>query len=275
MPKQPEKTNPRCPFCKNKTTIKWGLRKNKRRTIQKFKCKNKTCRKYFTNQPNLQKHKTYKLNLILSTISNLNLGYSLKQTSNYFRKLPRSTISYWYNQLKPTLPYHRIRNQIKTNYKPIDIIKKKRFIHHNQPFLYQYHKPKLDLFLNKYKALKHYLENIETLLPKDIFKNSQRISKQKQKAEKELKTKQNYATKLAETALQSAKDNRQRHLIIENLMLRNDTATIATEIPIYLTNPNLTGHIDILQIRYHKIYILDFKPEKINKQKSITQLQLY
>ena len=60
-------------------------------------------------------------------------------------------------------------------------------------------------------------------------------------------------------------------------MLKNDTATIATEIPIYLKlkNNTITGHIDILQIRYKKLHILDFKPEKINKQEAITQLCLY
>ena len=64
-------------------------------------------------------------------------------------------------------------------------------------------------------------------------------------------------------------------------MLINDTATIATEIPIYLTKEesptkqNLTGHIDILQIRFHKIYILDYKPEPVNKQQTINQLKLY
>jgi ATP-dependent exoDNAse (exonuclease V) beta subunit len=56
-------------------------------------------------------------------------------------------------------------------------------------------------------------------------------------------------------------------------MLINDTATIATEIPIYYKN--LTGHIDILKIRYHKIYILDYKPEPFNKDRAITQLLLY
>jgi len=58
-------------------------------------------------------------------------------------------------------------------------------------------------------------------------------------------------------------------------MLINDTATIATEIPIYIKEQNLTGHIDILQIRFHKIYILDYKPEPFNKEQAITQLILY
>lgn len=310
MPKKPSKNNPECPLCKNKNTISGGFRKNKNRTIKKFHCK--SCQKYFTLQPNLQKHKTYPINLILNTISNLNLGYSLKQTKNFYKKIPRSTLSYWYNQLKTKLPYHRLRTIIKTNYKPTEIIKKTKFIHHKQPFTYQYHKPKLDLFLKKIPQLQNYLENIQTLLPKNIFNNSKRISEiaksitpsimarasqglpptgwrvsrrlseaiiidgvssLKLKTNYPLTKKQNYATTLANIALQITKDNKQRHNIIENFMLKNDTATIAVEIPIYLTK-NITGHIDILQVRYHKLHILDFKPI-INKQQATTQLYLY
>lgn len=288
MPKKSNKDNPKCPLC-NSQTIKWGIRKSKKRLTQKYQCKNNECRKYFTTQPSLQKNKTYNINLIINTISNLNLGYSIKQTQSYFKgkkhnqktKIPRSTLSYWYNQLKPCLPYHRIRQKIKTTYTPINIIKKKNFTHHNQPFTYQYHQPKLDLFLKHYPTLKHYLENIETLLPKDIFNNSQRISQitkiKNNNQNTQLKTKQNYATKLAEMALQITNNNAERHQIVENLMLKNDTATIATEIPVYLKlkNNTITGHIDILQIRYNKLHILDFKPEKTDKQKAIIQLYHY
>lgn len=276
------KTNPKCPEC-NTISKKTGLKKNKLRTVQRYLCKNKACKTSFTLQPNLQKHKTYKASTILSAVSNINLGYSLKQTKNYFKKqkIPRSTLSYWYNQLKPTLPYHRIRSKIKQNYNPTEIIKKTRFIHHKQPFTYQYHKPKLDLFLKGFPKLKHYLENVENIIQKNIFSNSQRISEISKKTNKikniKINTKQNYATKLAGIALQTSKDNKQRHDIIENLMLKNDTATIATEIPVYLKLKDkiITGHIDILQIRYHKIHILDFKPEKETKQQTTQQLKLY
>ena len=309
MPKRPSKDSPKCPFC-SYPTIRWGTRPNKHRTIQKYRCKN--CKKHFTNQPNLQKHKTYPISIILNAVSNLNLGYSLKQTANYFKKhnLKKSTLSCWYNQLKTALPYHRIRNQIRMYYKPADIIKKRTFIHHNHPFRYQYYKPKVDLFLKQYPALRHYLENIETILPKGIFTNSQRISKISKETQKTwladggrpirgvgedfasqsptaygvfrvsaltkklaLKIKENYATTLANIALQLTEDNKERHQIVEDLMLRNDTATLAVEIPVYLDS--LTGHMDILQIRFNKLHILDFKPETINKKEAIAQLSLY
>ena len=163
----------------------------------------------------------------------------------------------------------------------------------------EYHQLKLE-FAKKFPTLIQYLKTINTSLPKNIFENTQRISsvsKSKQTptalrgeagvgpygvpsranpkdltveaddvvgvSDKNIDSepKQNYAVKLANIALSITKNNKERHDIIENFMLINDTATIATEIPIYLTKEesptkqNLTGHIDILQIRYHKLYI--------------------
>lgn len=277
--KKPKKDAPKCPFCSSHPTIKKGLRQNKNRTIQKYQCKNRSCQKFFTLQPKLQKHKTYPIALILQAISNINLGYSLKQTKNYFKKhkIPRSTLSYWYSQLKPVLSYHRIRSDVKKLYKPIEIMQRRNFIHQKQPFLYQYHKPKADLFLKEYPSLKHYLENLNSIIPKAIFSNSQRISKiaKISTTAAKLEIKQNYAVKLADLAMQLAEDKKQRHSIIESIMLINDTATIAVEIPVYLQTSQITGHIDILQMRYNKLHILDFKPEKTNNNEAISQLTLY
>ncbi len=311
----PNKTNPRCPHC-NEISKKKGLRKSDKRTTQRYLCKQ--CNHSFTQQSNLQIHKIYNLKTILNTISNYNLGRPLRKN-----KIPSSTIHNWIKHIN--LPMHRLRNHITKN--KTNPIVKHRFIHHRQPFLYQYHALKLD-FARKFPELINYLKTINKSLPKHIFENSERISQVSRKLYKETPTtlvktrvereiphkvgnfpfrvgfsqrkpvfepndvvgvsdksidsepKQNYATKLANIALSITKDNKKRHDIIENFMLINDTATIATEIPIYLTenetkSTNLTGHIDILQARYHKLYILDYKPEPVNQQQTINQLKLY
>ncbi len=313
MPKKPPKDNPKCPLCNNNQTIKWGNRKNNKRAPKRYLCKQ--CNHSFTLQPPLQTSKTYHLATILNTISNYNLGRPLRKITEK-NKIPSSTIHNWTKNLN--LPLHRLRKNIHSN-----PIKKHRFIHHRQPFLYQYHSLKLD-FAKKFPTLITYLKQINTSLPKNIFENSERISSISRKPatlgekttgeEKSIrsgdfsfrsralqttvfeplvvagvkdKIKQNYATKLAEIALQIKNNNKERHDLIENFMLINDTATIATEIPIYLKDneakeitknkitTNLTGHIDILQIRYHKIYILDYKPEPVNIKQTINQLKLY
>jgi hypothetical protein len=47
--------------------------------------------------------------------------------------------------------------------------------------------------------------------------------------------KDTYATKLAALALQIAPFNNKRHETLQRFMLLNDSATIAVEVPIYLT----------------------------------------
>lgn len=277
MPKKHNPESPNCPSC-SEISIKWGIRKNKFRTIQKYQCKNQACKKYFTTQHEIQKSKTHSLKTILTAISNYNLGAPIRKLS-----LPSSTIHNLIKNLKKDLPFNRLRERVKGKY-PNSIIIKKHFIHHQQPFLYQYHNIKLN-FAGKYKGLIKYLKYL--YLPKDIFNSSERISKiniqnntANNKNKISLIKKQNYAVKLAELALQITKDNKERHNIIENFMLINDTATIAAEIPIYLKKEEtkskpLTGHIDLLQIRYNSIYILDYKPEPIDKKQAISQLLLY
>jgi len=63
------------------------------------------------------------------------------------------------------------------------------------------------------------------------------------------------------------------------LLLTNDSATVAVEVPVYLTKEEsefpktLAGHIDIIQVRNNKIHILDYKPDR--EGNAVNQLQLY
>jgi len=73
------------------------------------------------------------------------------------------------------------------------------------------------------------------------------------------------------------KNNRERHEVVQDFMLANDTTTLACEVPVYLYRrevgrlpflkdlgldfeEGITGHIDVIQIRYGYIHLLDFKP---------------
>lgn len=104
-------------------------------------------------------------------------------------------------------------------------------------------------------------------------------------------SKTNQANKLASLALNLSKSNKDRHKVIQDFFITNDSTTIATEIPIYLTkddinyfkrkgfsinltNTPITGHIDILQIRNGLIHILDYKPEA-KTTNPIQQLIIY
>ena len=104
--------------------------------------------------------------------------------------------------------------------------------------------------------------------------------------------KENYATRLAALVLPSAAANKERHETLQRFMLVNDTATVAVEIPVYLTGPDIayyrncgfkldfendliTGHIDFLQVRDGYLQILDYKPEARKEKHAHVQLTIY
>ena len=51
--------------------------------------------------------------------------------------------------------------------------------------------------------------------------------------------KRNYATMMAEFVLQSVKDRNKRHEALQKYFLYNDSVTIATEVPVYLTREDI------------------------------------
>jgi len=182
----------------------------------------------------------------------------------------------------------------------------KQILNHIQPYTFKCHKAKLDIAIKenpRFAAIKNYIKKInQNNFPHHIFTynkdndtNNQRASQIKFNYLK-IKTlsKNNFACKLASLALNLATTNKQRHEAIQNFFLINDSTTIATEVPIYLTNWDagyyrnekgfifplndyktpITGHIDILQLRNGLIHILDYKPEA-NKINPIEQLTIY
>ncbi len=91
--------------------------------------------------------------------------------------------------------------------------------------------------------------------------------------------KDSQACRMTDLALELAKTKSERHQKVEEFFLTNDSATVAVELPVYLTESEsgykkpLTGHIDLVQVRSNKIHIMDYKPDKSGNV--INQLQLY
>ena len=306
-----------CPYCSSNNTIKKGRRKRKFKDIQQFQCKG--CKKFFS--PQNQGNKTYPIKIIANSISAYNLGCTLKQVSGIIEarqklKIPVSTISSWLNHYKQICTFARLRKQAVKLYKPKNMLFKKPLLH-QQIYLFQFHKAKLELLFKdeekenkKSLPIKDYLYKIPTAnFPHHIFSKEmlaergieaeiesteQRISQLKLETLPAIKLeKQNQANQLAQIALKIANDNKQRHQSIQNFMLINDSTTIATEIPVYLTNDDIEyfkkrnfsinlqnyrtpiiGHIDLIQIRNGFINILDYKPDA-NKIEAVRQLTLY
>ena len=170
---------------------------------------------------------------------------------------------------------------------------------HEQPYLFKYHRFKVEYLINNYfKGLEKYLVDISNDCPHEMFvsdniRSSQlKIPKESVKRARIRKSKTN-ACKLAKLALKAARSNKERHALVQEFMLVNDSVTVAVEVPVWLSkaeisndrmfssvlgvDKDITGHIDIVQNKFGLIYVLDFKPkaDHENLSKVVSQLFVY
>ncbi len=285
----------RCPKCKSNKIIKKGFRKGRFVDVQKFNCQ--ACGTSFTDKK--LENATYPARVILGALNNYSLGMTLEESAKDINKRFKIKtypvlIGTWIKKFEDICSFIRLRKgELKNfDYKG-DVLLKKEFFH-KQPYTFYYHKIKAEKFLNEYFSdLRFYLLDIIKTCPDELFnEDNLRCSQLKKFNQDEVFVvrKENYACRVADFALKAINNNYERHEFVENLLLINDTATFAVEIPIWLypeevpselresgifsIEKPLTGHIDILQSRFGIIHIMDFKPgaEKVN---AISQLFAY
>jgi len=279
-----------CPKCSSSVVVKKGKRRGKGGTIQRYLCKN--CDNRFSDKK--MKNSTYSAKIVMNALSNYNRGLSLRESSleinrRFCVKTYPKLISSWLERFEEICSFKRFRKSIGKF--DNNVVFEKEF-EHKMPYLFKYHKQKLELFINDYfKYLKEYLINIPEKCPNKLFNEDNfRCSQLDFCSGIEVKEKKNnYASKLAEFALKSIRTNYERHDFVEDFMLYNDSSTIAVEVPVWLKEKEipfelkgilkidkpLTGHIDILQMRYGLIHILDFKPEACKERRSKVASQLF
>jgi hypothetical protein len=177
----------------------------------------------------------------------------------------------------------------------------KHYLQHRQMYLYTLHHGKLDHLFSfpyhrSYEPIRDYLvaDVPSADFPHELFTRVERDRSSQYPVilQADVTRKDNYATKLAGLALQIAPSNIKRHETLQRFMLLNDSATIAVEVPIYLTpddftyfqsrgftfpfgNHPITGHIDFLQLRSGFLHILDYKPDAAKEKHVVTQLTIY
>ncbi len=268
-----------CPKCGKGNVIKKGRRKTKFGFRQFYYCKD--CESGFTDSklPN----KTYGPGVIVNAINFYNLGNTLEESAKHINrrfkvKVSKSSVHSWLNEFMDICTYHIIRDEVLTTYSK-DVLVSKTYEHNGLNYNFKYHRGKTDI-LCKYPSLAEYVKGLERGCP-EFFENDNRCSQRKITISFKKSDRYNLACMLAGFALKSARSNKERHSVVETFMLINDSSTIACEVPVWFWEKNLDvgicGHIDILQIRNGKIYILDFKPDAIreNENKVASQLYLY
>jgi len=268
----------RCPECQSKNIVKRGKRKQRFRVIHTYQCKARKRRFEDKSPP----YKMYPARVIYSAINHYNLGHTLEETSRTVNrtfkvKTSKSSVHSWIHEFRYLCPIASLRSSF---YRYNDVLFNKQFEHENLDYEFMYHRYKLDVFAGKrYPDLLSYIARFKDGCPDEFFEIGERCSQPKFEVNVKAKKKVNLACKMAGFAVQAAKDNRERHMLVERFMLINDTATIACEVPVWYWEKSIdngvTGHIDILQVRNDRVYILDYKPGAAKDKKAPWQLYHY
>lgn len=313
---QSREDTPNCPYCSSKDTAKRGLRQKKYEVQQRYFCN--ACQKSFVAPK--AKGKQFPLRLILEGLCLYNMGYTLEKTCQLLKEqfgldVKPQTLSDWIKEFAELCSYGRMRPYGMKMYSPHQLIQKVN-LYHRQVYEFSYHRAKTALILQdfkhaKFENVREFLEAVQTECPHQFFQEGERASEEKIKFSLDeviIREKQNFATRLANLALQAVSDNKLRHKALQRFMLCNDSVTVATEVPVYMDDMDIehmqealkfkipdnigagkngqkagstsakliTGHIDMLQIRNGAVHILDYKPAKTTKrERPITQLTLY
>jgi len=237
--------------------------------------------------------------------------------SVYTFMIQPSTVSNWLSETTDLCRFARMREYAMKKFSPKEMVITATLAH-RQLYRYRFHQAKCSLMIKeeyqhrKFTPLQEFLEMVPVECPHQYFQEGLRASEAQltfSKTQMIVRAKQNYATKLATFVLQSVKERKGRHEAIQKFMLANDSVTVATEVPVYITRDDIehmksqlgfeiykksagtasedkeisaadglprliTGHIDILQIRNGQIHILDYKP-RAEKERPIEQLTLY
>ena len=267
-----------CPWCESKNVIKKGKRKTRYKLEQMYYCK--TCRKRFVDR--YLKHKMYPTRVVYHALNYYNLGFTLDETSRlvnkkYKVKTSKTTIYSWMNKFQNLCPISKVRDSF-SSYE--NVLFTKRFEHENLDYEFMYHKYKLDAFVKKrFPGLTDYILRFEKGCPDVFFEVGERCSKPNFEAEAEVRKVSNLACRMAVFAVQAARDNRERHKLVETFMIINDMATIACEVPVWYWEKDMgvgiTGHVDMLQVRNDLLYVLDYKPDASRDKKAPWQLYHY
>ena len=279
--------------------------------VQLWRCG--SCKRTFTPGPAALRNKTYPIRLVLQALTLYNLGYSLAETAKRLkskagRAVSPTTIATWIGAHKEQTTFRRLRAEAATIYPPEQSIRSIK-LYHRQIYAFAYHRSKLALLRRnpqhqRFEALATFLENIPSTCPHDLFcrdDDPKARASQAQPAFADINRliinrKENTATATAALIIPAVGNNKLRHETLQNFMLANDSSTVAIEIPIWLTEDeiselearygielaphdgttprSITGHLDFLQVRNDAVHILDYKPDA-RTNKPIAQLAIY
>ncbi|MCX6748862.1 MAG: hypothetical protein NT076_04625 [Candidatus Pacearchaeota archaeon] len=268
-----------CRHCGSLDVIKKGERKlsfGKRRI---YFCKD--CSKRFSIGLNKKQFDAW---LIVDAVCLYNKGYSYEEVSELIARkhkirVGKSSVERWAKEYG--LGFLDIRDRIISKYGK-EIIIERMFNHSGLVYNFKFHKGKLNEF-GKFFGLKDFIYQLSRGIDDSLFNdNENRCSQSRENITVNVSCSENLRlNKIIGEMLKIVRSNYQRHSLVEQLMLCCDRDTVAVEVPVWYwnkrTDSGVCGHIDILQVKFGKIWILDYKPdaEKEKFEKVVSQLYHY
>jgi transposase-like protein len=272
-----------CPYCGSHNVTRKGTRRKKLEIVQQWRCS--SCKRKFTPGPAALRNKTYPLRMILSALTDYDLGYSLEQTAvrlqkKAHRRVSASTISAWLNDYKQHCSYRRLRRERVARFPATQTIHSIK-LYHRQIYGYALHRPKLELLRagtlddkrtgdTRFAPLADFLESIPTTCPHDLFRRDDDPKARASQAEPAfantsriiVNRKLNAATDASALIIPAVGNNKLRHETLQHFMLANDSVTVAIEIPIWLNEQD----IDALE----RLHSIEFVPRIGDSSRVIT-----
>jgi hypothetical protein len=200
--------------------------------VQLWRCA--SCKRVFTPGPAALRNKTYPLRMILSALTDYDLGYSLAETAARLKKktnrsVSPSTITAWLQEYKQHCSYRRLRAEGLARFRPEETVRSIK-LYHRQIYGFAYHRPKLELVRAgtlddkrrgdiHFAALADFLESIPTTCPHDLFQRDDDPKARASQARPEfadvsriiVNRKENAATDTAALIIPAVGNNKLRH----------------------------------------------------------------
>ena len=256
--KQPEA----CPHCGGRSLTRRGTRKKKLEIVQLWRCA--SCKRTFTPGPEALRNRTYPLRMILSALSDYDLGFTLEETAARLKKktnrnVSPSTIAAWLREYKRHCSYRRLRAQGLSRFPAAQTIRTIK-LYHRQVYSYAYHRPKLEFLRTgalddkrkgdtRFAPLADFLERVPTDCPHDLFNReadpkaraSQAAASFADTSHAIVNVRNNAATDTAALIIPAVGNNKLRHETLQRFMLANDSVTVAVEVPIWLQENDIAA----------------------------------
>jgi transposase-like protein len=251
-----------CPYCGGHNLTRRGTRKKKLEIVQLWRCA--SCKRVFTPGPAALHNKTYPLRMILSALTDYNVGYSLEQTAARLQKkthrhVSSSTITSWLRTYKAHCSYARLRRRGLARFPATQTVRSIK-LYHRQVYSYAYHRPKLEFVRSgtlddkrvgddRFAGVADFLESAPTTCPHDLFRHESDPSGRASQASPAwadvsrviVNRKENSATQTAAFIIPAVGNNKLRHETLQRFMLANDSVTVAVEIPIWIVQEDITA----------------------------------